>query len=124
MLPYALGPLLYLSRPIKSKEPIMKSCLRLCVVLSVLTSLAFSQTNTPNNPSWWQKYQFLSNQGADKSSGAGSSFSVGPNVDVSNECGPQSETFIAINSSRSKNLAGGANEIFRLPMRGFFSSDG
>src|SRR5438067_12769006 len=102
----------------------MKSCLRLCVILSVLSSLAFSQTNTPNNPSWWQKYQFLSNHGADKNSGAASSFGVGPNVDVSNECGPQSETFITINSSHSKNLAGGSNEIFRLPMRGYFSSDG
>src|SRR5204862_7573250 len=48
----------------------------------------------------------------------------GTNVDVSNECGPQSETFIAINPSNPKQLAGGSNEIFRLPMRAYFSSDG
>jgi hypothetical protein len=43
---------------------------------------------------------------------------------VSDECGPQSETFIAVNTSNPTTLAGGSNEIFRLPMRGYFSSDG
>jgi hypothetical protein len=42
---------------------------------------------------------------------------------MSNECGPQSETSIAINPANAKNLAGGSNEIFRLPMRGYFSSN-
>jgi len=50
--------------------------------------------------------------------------SVGANVDVSNECGPQSETFITLNPFRTNVLAAGSNEIFRLPMRGYFSSDG
>jgi hypothetical protein len=45
-------------------------------------------------------------------------------VDVSNECGPQSETYIAINPNQPKQLAAGSNEIFRLPMRGYFSGDG
>src|SRR2546422_10212228 len=57
-------------------------------------------------------------------SGPGHSLQVGANVDVSNECGPQSETFITVNPARPKILAGGSNEIFRLPMRGYFSSDG
>src|SRR5262249_14911455 len=38
-------------------------------------------------------------------------------------CGPQSETYITINSQSSEKLAAGSNEIFRHPMRGYFSSD-
>jgi hypothetical protein len=45
-------------------------------------------------------------------------------VNVSNEPGPQSETSIAINPANPKQLVAGSNEIFRLPMRGYFSSDG
>jgi len=37
---------------------------------------------------------------------------VRPNVDVSNECGPQSETFITLNHSNTKVLTAGSNEIF------------
>src|SRR5205814_3235848 len=72
---------------------------------------------------WWDKYQFLINNGPDALVSAPSSTSAGGNVDVSSECGPQSETFIAINPSRPKQLAAGSNEIFRDPMRGYFSSD-
>jgi hypothetical protein len=49
---------------------------------------------------------------------------VGANIDVSNEPGPQSETSITINPNNPSELVGGSNEIFRLPMRGYFSSDG
>jgi hypothetical protein len=45
-------------------------------------------------------------------------------VDVSNECGPQSETYITIDPTNPTRLAAGSNEIFRLPMRGYFSTDG
>src|SRR5205823_4346463 len=38
--------------------------------------------------------------------------------------GPQSETFITINPAQPRMLAAGSNEIFRLPMRGYFSSNG
>lgn len=83
-----------------------------------------AQTNTPNNPTWWNKYQYLSTHAANANAGASSSASVGPNVDVSNECGPQSETFITLNTSNPMNLAGGSNEIFRDPMRAYASFDG
>src|SRR5258708_29724342 len=76
---------------------------------------------TPN-PSWWNKYQYLLQHGPSPFA-PGAALSVGANVDVSNECGPQSETFIALDSSHPSVLAGGSNEIFRLPMRGDFSSD-
>jgi hypothetical protein len=79
----------------------------------------------PKNPTWWDKYQFLLKNGSDPSPGAtASALSVGTNVDISNECGPQSETFITINPSNPSILAAGSNEIFRDPMRGYFSSDG
>ena len=93
------------------------------VVLSLLFS-ATAQTNTPNNPTWWNKYQYLSTHGASGGSGTSNSLVVGPNVDVSNECGPQSETYITLNSQKPNNLAGGSNEIFRDPMRAYSSSDG
>src|SRR5207245_11629810 len=46
------------------------------------------------------------------------------NDHVSNQCVPQSETYITINPSRPNALAAGSNEIFRLPMRGYSSTDG
>src|SRR5712691_8847668 len=94
-----------------------------CLIFSAHT---FAQSNTTHNPTWWAKYQYLS-QNAPSGGGSGgsnSSLTVGSNVDVSNECGPQSETYITINPTSAKALAAGANEIFRDPMRGFFSADG
>jgi hypothetical protein len=92
------------------------------LVISIAAT-ASAQTNSPNKPTWWEKYQHLAANGPDTCR-AGSSVRVGPNVDVSNECGPQSETYITINPAQPKTVAGGSNEIFRLPMRGYFSSDG
>ncbi len=95
-----------------------------CLTLSLAAPLA-AQTNNGNDPTWWDKYQYLAKNGSDPSAGATTSFSLkGGNVDVSNECGPQSETFITLNPNRPKTLAAGSNEIFRDPMRGYFSSDG
>lgn len=85
---------------------------------------AYAQTNKQSTPVWWAKYQYLLANGADSGTGASSSVTIGSNVDVSNECGPQSETYITINPSQPSTLAAGSNEIFRDPMRGYFSSDG
>src|SRR3989475_8687982 len=75
-------------------------------------------------PPWWDTSPLLS-QNASMSGGArAASTSFWPNVDVSNECGPQSETYVTLNPRGPQQLTAGSNEIFRLPMRAFFSSDG
>ena len=81
-------------------------------------------------PSWSTKLTALASatsvgpSALDVASGSASGIRVGPNIDVSNEPGPQSETSIAINPSNPKEIVAGSNEIFRLPMRASFSSDG
>jgi hypothetical protein len=87
--------------------------------------LAGAQTTpSANNPTWWDKYLYLTKNGSDPAPGARTSASVDDNVDISAECGPQSETYVTLNPSRPRVLAAGSNEIFRDPMRGYFSSDG
>src|SRR4029453_4691792 len=77
---------------------------------------------TSRDPTWWQKYQFIQ-AGADLGPvGASPSVTVGANVNVSNECGPQSEACITMFDP--ENIPAGSNEIFRLPMRGYSSFDG
>jgi hypothetical protein len=93
------------------------------VSLLAVAAVSAGQLN-PNKPTWWDKYQYLSQNGSGPAPGATGSLSVGANVDVSDECGPQSETFITLNPSRPHSLAAGSNEIFRDPMRAYFSSDG
>ena len=85
-----------------------------------LASSAYSQ------PTWWQKFETVSAPGFTplRDPRMTTSVAVGPNIDVSNEPGPQSETSIAVNPSDSSQIVAGSNEIFRLPMRGYFSSDG
>ncbi len=79
-----------------------------------------------NKPTWWQKFQTVSAPGFQPlpSPGKTGSVSVGSNIDISNEPGPQSETSIAIDPANPSQIVAGSNEIFRLPMRGYFSSDG
>ena len=96
---------------------------KLSLLLCLIATATFAQTNNTKDPTWWDKYQFILNNGPIADSGATTSVASGGNVDVSNECGPQSETYITLNTANPKNLAGGSNEIFRLPMRGYFSSD-
>ncbi len=88
---------------------------------AAITALA---VNNGNDPTWWDKYTYLAKNGALADSISTTSATYGANVDVSNECGPQSETFITLNTRNSKMLAGGSNEIFRLPMRGYYSNNG
>ncbi len=75
-------------------------------------------------PTWWAKYQRLLQQAGNPVSGPSPATRVGANVDMSNEDGPQSETSITLNPLNPNTLVGGSNEIIRLPMRGYFSSDG
>jgi hypothetical protein len=89
--------------------------------LLILPATAYAGLD-PNNPTWWEKFQYIQNGGAVMPGGATQSSAIGSNVDVSNECGPQSETYVTIQDA--KTMAGGSNEIFRLPMRAYFSSDG
>lgn len=79
---------------------------------------------SPDLPTWWAKYQALNAKGGGGGCHSANTLTVGTNIDVSNECGPQSETYIVVDTASPQVLAGGANEIFRLPMRGYFSSDG
>jgi hypothetical protein len=77
------------------------------------------------NPTWWQKGQAVLNSTSVAPCGTSSgNFSEPPNIDMSNEGGPQSETSIAINPINPSQIVGGSNEIFCLPMRGYFSTQG
>src|SRR5712691_12748944 len=87
------------------------------------SSQTFAQNSTTHNPTWWAKYQYLSQNAASPGGGPTSSLTVGSNVDVSNECGPQSETYITLNPASAKSVAAASKDIVRHPMRGFFSSD-
>src|SRR2546423_9203941 len=95
--------------------------LSLSIVALPLCAMADSSAH---NPTWWDKYEFMKNNGPEANAGSSTSISFGKNVDVSNECGPQSETFITLDPAQPKMLAAGSNEIFRLPMRGYFSNNG
>ena len=106
------------------RSSILRFSLILLAVLSFPTRPGTAQNNNSHNPTWWDKYQYIANNGPTEGGGTTSSISFGSNIDVSNECGPQSETFITLNPSRPKVLAAGSNEIFRLPMRGYFSANG
>lgn len=106
------------------------TCFALLLALLLVGALAVApnrgraQSSNPHDPTWWDKFTYIAKNGPLGSGGSTSSLTFGSNVDISNECGPQSETFIAINSAQTKNVAAGSNEIFRLPMRGYFSTDG
>jgi hypothetical protein len=88
----------------------------------LFSMLGLAQDST--TPRWYAKYQTLVQNGIGGAAPKASSINAGANADASNECGPQSETFIAVNTANPASLAGGSNEIFRLPMRGYSSSDG
>src|SRR5213082_984971 len=97
------------------------------VVISVCISsrpAKVTAQNSSHDPTWWSKYEFIRDNGGDASPLTTSSTTANGNVDVSNECGPQSETFITISQNKPKTLAAGSNEIFRLPMRGYYSTNG
>src|SRR5260370_5650454 len=90
----------------------------------LLFSVVVSAQNNSFTPRWFAKYQTLLQNGIGGNAPKSNSINASTNVDASNECGPQSETFIAVNTVTSTSLTAGSNEIFRLPMRGYSSSDG
>ncbi len=100
-----------------------RALLFLCLCLTYAGAAA-AQSLSPDLPTWWTKYQTLLKSGAAVAASLDPAVTVGPNVDQSSECGPQSETFITLDHSNTAVLTAGSNEIFRLPMRGYFSSDG
>jgi hypothetical protein len=98
--------------------------MRKLFIALLVAAPAFAATDA-KNPIWWEKYQYLLHYGPEALQASSAVASFGSNVDVSNECGPQSETYIAIDPAKKGTvLAAGSNEIFRLPMRGYFSTDG
>jgi hypothetical protein len=97
---------------------------RLFALCMGMAPFVWAQGNSSFVPVWWAKYQHLLSSGAENGTGPSNSVIAGGNVNVSNECGPQSETFIAIDSLQPLTLAAGSNEIFRLPMRGYSTADG
>src|SRR5260370_1719426 len=90
-----------------------------------MSASASPSTTSYSLPTWWAKYQrLLKGSSASKPGSGTQAFSVGANVDMSNEDTPQSETSITVNPNNPMILVGGSNEIVRLPMRGYFSSNG
>src|SRR5260370_33158056 len=112
----------------------MKTALRLpflfiLALLLLVASLSNPTTkvaagNSAHDPTWWDKYQFILNSGGEAAPISTTSIALGNNVDISNECGPQSETFITNNPNKPKSLAGGSKEIFRFPVTGDYSRNG
>jgi hypothetical protein len=106
----------------------MRATIKFCLATLTMAIMVAAGAGTAlaaspyTQPTWWAKYQKLLKGSSPFS--VSSPLSVGTNVDASNEDGPQSETSIAINPSNPSEVVGGSNEIFRLPMRGYFSTDG
>ena len=70
---------------------------------------AAQSTGNQKNPAWWNKYLYLTANGPMSGGAATSSIGVLGNVDVSNECGPQSETYITLNPKGPHELTAGSN---------------
>ena len=78
--------------------------------------------STYTEPRWMRKLAARQVSAA-ATNAAPASVTVGSNVDVSNEAGPQSEVFIAVDYQNPSVLAAGSNEIFRDPQRTYFSTN-
>src|SRR2546421_10927341 len=92
------------------------------VLMAICAAPGVAALSSYNAPLWWAKYQALLTRTSPLA--LSPALSVGPNIDASNEDGPQSETSITVNPNDPSQVVGGSNEIVRLPMRGYFSSDG
>jgi len=115
----------------RAKSILLKfSGLSALLALLIMTSASWparssraSQSSPYTEARWMRKLHALQVGGA-STNPMSLSVTVGANVDVSNEPGPQSEVFIAVDSQNPNVLAAGSNEIFRNPQRTYFSSDG
>src|SRR5258708_32614827 len=87
----------------------------LLLALSI-SGAALAADGTPN-PSWWNKYQYLLQHGPSPFA-PGAALTVGANGDVSNECGPHSEPFIALDAPHPRWLAGVPIRLYSLPITG------
>jgi hypothetical protein len=83
-----------------------------------------AQQSSPYTEARWMRKLQTRQVGAAQTSTASASIIVGSNVNVSNEPGPQSEVFIAVDTQNPNALAAGSNEIFRDPQRTYFSTNG
>lgn len=83
-----------------------------------------AQETSPYTEARWMRKLQSRQVGSAPSSLASAVFTVSGNVNVSNEAGPQSEVFIAVDTQSPSVLAAGSNEIFRDPQRTYFSTDG
>src|SRR3954471_12415580 len=100
------------------------SLLFVCVFAAIVCGQALAQKST-HDPTWWDKYQFLLNNGpASLSLTPPLGGPLGRNDDVSNQFLPHSHTHITLTPNQPKMLAAGSSEIFRDRMPGYFSSDG
>src|SRR3989442_6207829 len=113
--------------PVSSKVPGAAALLVLPLLLMMFVSWPVRSSVAPQSSPYtearWMR-KLLARQVSSASPGAASDITVGANVDVSNERGPQSEVFIAVATQNPNVLAAGSNEIFRNPQRTYFSIDG
>src|SRR5438046_6245502 len=103
--------MIHAAGPFAPGAVIMRNLTFLAALAALVITSSAQAGLDPKDPTWWDKYQYVQNGGALGAGGATQSITVGTNVDVSNECGPQSETSITM--FNGKTLAGGSNEIFR-----------
>src|SRR5438034_9368160 len=100
---------------VSSKVPGAAALLVLPLLMMMLVSWPVRSSVAPQSSPytearWMRKLQARS---VTASPGpASSDVTVGANVDVSNERGPQSEVFVAVNNQNPSVLAAGSNEIF------------
>src|SRR4051794_19282023 len=80
----------------RRRHPMKKATSQWLLAVVLVAAFPAAAQKDSKNPIWWEKYQYLLHNGPDAGGGPTTSLSVGTNVDVSNECGPQSETFITL----------------------------
>ena len=115
--------------PVSLEFTAKTSLLALPLLIMMFASGAISsggahQTNPYTEARWMRKLHARQTRPASTDGAPSSGIIVGANVDVSNEPGPQSEVFIAVDTQNPQLLAAGSNEIFRNPQRTYFSTDG